>query len=152
MNALRKRSPEEGCIPIAVSRPLLRWKKRSVGNTVTALLLPPEGVPAPVMHQYTGAYLAEYAFGIRDGEILDAIRYHASGKENMNALGKLVYLADLLEEARAFTGIEVLRAAFWKDLDLCMTLSLHNQLAYLKSTGKQVYPLTECAYRWLLRE
>ncbi len=123
-----------------------------LSSPMLAGFLPPEGVPAPVMHQYTGAYLAEYAFGIRDWEVLDAIRYHASGKENMSALGKLVYLADLLEEARDFAGIEVLRAVFWKDLDLCMKLSLQNQIAYLKSTGKQVYPLTECAYRWLLRE
>lgn len=110
--------------------------------------LPPENVPAPVMHQYTGAYLAEHEFGIRDEEILDAIRFHASGRENMTALGKLVYLSDLLEEKRDFSGVEGLRHIFWIDLDECMKLSLENQVLYLKGTGKPVYPLTECAYRW----
>lgn len=108
----------------------------------------PEGVPAPVLHQYTGAYLAEHEFGICDGEILDAIRYHASGRENMTTLGKLIYLADLLEEKRDFAGIETLRNAFWEDLDLCMKQSLEHQIAYLKGTGKPVYPLTERAFAW----
>lgn len=109
----------------------------------------PKGVPEPVMHQYTGAYLAEHIFGVTDGEILDAIRYHASGKEDMTALGKLIYLADLLEEGRSFFGMEMLREAFRRDLDECMLLSLSHQLAYLRSCGDPVYELTERAYQWL---
>lgn len=78
---------------------------------------PPSGVPAAVVHQYAGAYVAEHAFGISDGEILDAIRYHTSGRENMSLLGKLIFLADMLESGRDFEGVEELRAAFWKDKD-----------------------------------
>ena len=111
----------------------------------------PDFVPAPVVHQYTGAYLAEHEFHINDGEILDAIRYHASGREDMTPLGKLIYLADLLEESRAFAGVEELRALFWRDLDECLLAALEHQLAYLKSQKKPVYPLTERAYLWLKR-
>ena len=50
----------------------------------------PENVPPPVLHQYTGAYLAEQHFGIRDREVLDAIRYHTSGRAGMGELEKLV--------------------------------------------------------------
>lgn len=45
----------------------------------------PENVPPPVLHQYTGAYLAEQHFGIRDREVLDAIRYHTSGRAGMGS-------------------------------------------------------------------
>lgn len=110
---------------------------------------PPENVPLPVLHQYTGAYLAEHEFGITDEEILDAVRYHTSGRENMTALGKLIFLADLLEEGRDFGGIGRLRELFWSDLDECLLESLKNQTEYLKSTGKPVYPLTERAYEWI---
>ncbi len=109
---------------------------------------PPEGVPAPVLHQYTGAYLAEHLFGVEDGEILRAIMYHTSGREGMSTLEKLLYLADLLEEGRTFRGVEELRALFWEDLDACLARSLKEQVEYLKSTGKPVYPLTLQAERY----
>lgn len=110
---------------------------------------PPEGVPQPVLHQYTGAYLAEHVFGITDREILDAIRYHTSGRAGMSTIEKLIYLSDLLEEGRTFAGVEELRALFWQDLDRCLYESLKRQIEYLNTTEKPVYPLTEEAFRWI---
>lgn len=111
---------------------------------------PPENVPQPVLHQYTGAFLAEHVFGVTDGEILDAIRYHTSGREDMTPLGALIFLADLLEEGRTFPGVEELRALFRRDLRACLKESLSRQIEYLKDTGKPVYSLTERAYLWIL--
>ena len=111
-----------------------------------------EEVPAPVLHQYTGAYLAERVFGIRDEEILDAIRYHTSGREDMTPLGKLIFLADLLESGRSFEGIEELRRLFWIDLDECLLRCFEHQFAYLEHNKNEdfpVYPLTKRAYKWL---
>ena len=106
----------------------------------------PENVPPPVLHQYTGAYLAERHFGIRDREVLDAIRYHTSGRAGMGELEKLVYLSDLLEAGRDFPGVETLRTLFWNDLDECLFESLRHEVEYLNGTGKEVYPLTQEAY------
>ena len=117
--------------------------------------VPPDGVPAPVMHQYVGAYLAEHLFGIKDEEILDAIRYHTSGREDMTPLGKLIFLADMLESGRDFEGIGTLREAFWKDLDECLLLCFEHQNAYLMGNpnkGFEVYSLTKKAYKWLKRK
>lgn len=109
----------------------------------------PENVPAPVLHQYTGAYVAEHSFGIADEEILNAIRYHTSGRENMSPLEKLVFLADMLEEGRDFPHVEELRQLFYKDLDECLYESLKHQVEYLYETGKPVYPLTERAFSYM---
>ena len=109
---------------------------------------PPENVPPPVMHQYTGAYLARHAFGIEDEEVLDAIRYHTSGRAGMPALSKLVFLADMLEAGRDFAGVDRLRALFWSDLDVCFYQALKEQVDYLHATGKPVYPLTEEAFEY----
>ncbi len=106
---------------------------------------PPADVPEPVLHQYTGAYLAEHVFGIGDEDILQAIRYHTSGRAGMSVLEKLIYLSDLLEESRTFKGVEDLRTLFWADLDACLARSLKEQTEYLKGSGKPVYPLTEQA-------
>lgn len=112
----------------------------------------PDNVPPPVLHQYTGAYLAEKRFGIKDGEVLDAIRYHTSGRVGMGELEKLIYLSDLLEAGRDFPGVEELRALFWKDLDACLYESLRHEVEYLGGTGKEVYPLTQEAYDWVKSE
>ena len=99
-----------------------------------------------MQHDFTGAYLAEYRFGVTDGEVLDAIRFHTSGRENMSPLGKLIFLADMLESERKFEGVELLRGAFMEDLDKCFLLALEHQIAYLRQSGKNIYPLTERAY------
>ncbi len=109
---------------------------------------PPADVPAPVLHQYTGAYLAEHVFGIDDEEILGAIRFHTSGKKNMTVLEKLLFLADLLEEGRSFSGVEELRSLFYHDLDACFSAALAHQIAYLQKSGLPVYPLTYEAYEY----
>ena len=108
-----------------------------------------DDVPAPVLHQYVGAYLAENVFGVTDEDILNAVRFHTSGREDMSPLEKLIFLSDMLEEGRAFDGIGPLREAFWKDLDLCMYLCLKAQLVFLRERNAPIYPLTQQAFDWL---
>ena len=107
-----------------------------------------EEVPAPVLHQYTGAYVAEHTFGIEDEDILNAIRFHTSGRPNMSVLEKLVFLSDMLEPGRDFKGIKKLRKVFAEDLDECMYQSLRHELRYLKKQGGDIYPLTFRAYEY----
>jgi len=109
----------------------------------------PPNVPAPVVHQYSGAYVAEHTFGIKDESVLNAIRYHTSGRENMSGLEKLIFLADLLEEGRDYDGVDSLRKIFARDIDGCLRESLERQLKRLNSLGNPVYPLTQRAYEYL---
>ena len=104
--------------------------------------VPPENVPAPVMHQFAGAYMAEHLFGIEDEDVLNAIRYHTSGRPNMSALEKIIFLADMLEQGRDFPHVKQLREWFWRDINECMYLSLKHQVKYLKKGRGAVYPLT----------
>lgn len=109
----------------------------------------PEGVPEPVVHQYAGAYVAEHTFGITDKDILNAIRYHTSGRENMSPLEKLIFLSDLLEEDRDFDGVKALREIFARSVDECMYAALEHQLKYLEGKGESIYPLTYKAFEYL---
>lgn len=113
--------------------------------------LPPPNVPAPVLHQFVGAYLAKEVFGVSDEDVLNAIRYHTSARAGMSELEKLIYLADLLEPERIYPGVEALRGLFWKDLDACLIRALKEQIEYLRGEKKPVYSLTEEAYRWILK-
>lgn len=53
-------------------------------------------------HQFIGAYLAKSEFGIEEDDILDAIKFHCTGKANMNKVGMVVYAADKIEPTRDF--------------------------------------------------
>ncbi|MDE6505291.1 MAG: nicotinate (nicotinamide) nucleotide adenylyltransferase [Clostridia bacterium] len=111
--------------------------------------VPPKGVPAQVMHQFGGAYMAEKVFGIKDENILNAIRFHTTGRENMSRLEKLIFLADLLEDGRNFDGINQLRKLFMQNIDDCMFVALAHQIEYLKTVGENICPLTQRAYNYL---
>lgn len=110
--------------------------------------VPPENVPLPVLHQYSGAYVLEHAFGITDQEILNAVRYHTSGRAGMSDLEKLIFLADMLEAGRDFPHVDELRREFDHGLDHCMYCCLSHQLHYLQSAGGEIYPLTLAAYEY----
>lgn len=49
------------------------------------------------LHAPVSAYIAETEFGIKDKEILSAIRWHTLGKLNMSDFEKIVFIADKIE-------------------------------------------------------
>ena len=111
----------------------------------------PQGVPAPVVHQFAGAYLAEKFFGVNDEDVLNAIRYHTSGRAEMSALERLIFLADMLEYGRDYDVVEKLRALFWDktdDLTVCIAEALKESLRFLKEKGAPVYELTADAEKY----
>ncbi|MDE7301364.1 MAG: nicotinate (nicotinamide) nucleotide adenylyltransferase [Clostridia bacterium] len=109
---------------------------------------PPDCAEA-VLHQYSGAYVAKNTFGIDDEVILSAIACHATGKENMSKADMLLYLCDMLEDGRAFEGVDGLRKAFDKDLKQGMLAALSHQLTYLSSLNKPIDEATKRAYNYL---
>ena len=106
-------------------------------------------IPAEVYHQFAGAFVAEKSFGVTDGEVLDAIRYHTSARPNMSQLEKLIFLADMLEEARSYDCVDELRSLFFNvGLDECLTEALRQTLLFLQRKGGEIYPLTKMAYEF----
>ena len=105
-------------------------------------------IPREVYHQFAGAFVAEKWFGVTDDEVLSAIRYHTSARPNMGELEKLIFLADMLEAARNYEGVDELRTLFFKgkDLDECLTEALRQTLLFLQKKGGEIYPLTQAAY------
>lgn len=89
-----------------------------------------------LIHADLGAKLAEDEFGIKDAEILDAIRYHTLGRPNMTVLEKILYIADFTEPNRkSFPGLDELRRLSEEDLDLAMLRAVESSIGYVKSQG-----------------
>lgn len=83
--------------------------------TDKSLLLNPN-----VFHSVTGAVTAKDRFGIEDEDVLNAIRYHTTGRERMSLLEKIVYTADVVSYEREYEGVERLRALAFDNLDAAM--------------------------------
>ena len=106
-------------------------------------------IPKEVLHQFQGAYVAEHFFQVQDEDVLNAIRYHTSGRPNMSALEKLIFLADMLEEERRYDVVDILRGLFFeKGLDECLERALLETLLFLEKKGGEIYPLTKQAYEF----
>jgi predicted HD superfamily hydrolase involved in NAD metabolism len=103
-------------------------------------------------HSHAGAYVAQAEFGIRDEEVLDAIRYHTSGREHMTLLDKVVCLADYIEPGREFPGVERIRELAESSLEKALVAGFDSTIGFLLSKGKQIYPLTILTRNNLLQE
>ncbi|WP_108669578.1 bis(5'-nucleosyl)-tetraphosphatase (symmetrical) YqeK [Peribacillus acanthi] len=101
-------------------------------------------------HAPVGAYLVEKEAGIKDGEVLDAIRYHTSGRIGMALLEKIVFLADYIEPGRHFPGVEEVREAAKEDLEYALFLSVRNTIQFLMKKNQRIYPDTFYMYNDLL--
>ena len=60
-------------------------------------------------HAISGAAYIEHILGINDAEIIDAVRYHTTAKENMSKLCLCLYLADFTSRDRDYNDVDVMR-------------------------------------------
>lgn len=111
----------------------------------------PSDVPKPVEHAFLGAFVAEKTLGIKNERVIDAIRYHTSGKANMSALAKLVFVADMVERGRDYDGVERLRELFEKDFEKCFVECLREEVTHLKNKNCVIYRETLNAYEYYVK-
>lgn len=97
-------------------------------------------------HAMSGALLLEKELGIRDREVLDAIRYHTTGRANMSLLEQTLYLADFVSADRDYEGVEELRKTAHTDFAAAMTVALSYTITELVDRGAQVHPDTISAW------
>jgi predicted HD superfamily hydrolase involved in NAD metabolism len=103
-------------------------------------------------HAHAGAYIAQAEYGVDDEEVLDAIRYHTSGRVNMTLLDKIVCLADYMEPGRDFPAVHKIREIAEYNLEKALIAGFDSTIEFLISKGKRIYPLTIFTRNGLLLE
>jgi predicted HD superfamily hydrolase involved in NAD metabolism len=101
-------------------------------------------------HAPVGAYLVKKEVGITDPEILDAIKYHTSGRPGMTTLEKIIYLADYIEPGRSFPGVEEVRNIAQSDLNRAVLAAVKNTIEFLLKKHQLIYPDTFHTYNSLM--
>lgn len=102
-----------------------------------------------LIHAKLGTFLAKDKYKVEDPEILSAITWHTTGKEDMTLLEKIIYIADYIEPARnKAPHLTRLRKLAFTDIDECMYEILKDSMAYLSENPKTMDPMTEQAYQF----
>ncbi|GAB6929518.1 bis(5'-nucleosyl)-tetraphosphatase (symmetrical) YqeK [Paenibacillus sp. JCM 10914] len=103
-------------------------------------------------HAEVGALVAEQDYGITDLEVLNAIRYHTSGRVEMSLLDKVVCLADYIEPGRDFPDVNNIRDLANHSLEEALIAGLDTTISFLLSRRQIIYPLTVLARNDLIKQ
>jgi len=102
-----------------------------------------------LLHAKAGTIIAEEEYGIKDPDILHAIRVHTTGEPNMSLLDKIIYIADYIEPGRdKAPNLEYVRKIAYQNTDICMAQILSDTLTYLNSKKGAVDPATQLTYEF----
>lgn len=97
-----------------------------------------------LLHGKVGAYLAQNKYGIEDENILNAIRFHTTGRKGMSDLEKIVFIADYIEPGRTKAkNLNEIRKLAFEDLDKAIVRILEDTLTYLKQSNGEIDEMSE---------
>ncbi len=95
-----------------------------------------------LLHGKVGAEMVKSKLGISDEDILNAIRYHTSGRIGMSVIEKIVMISDVIEMGRAFEGVEELREEAMRGIEDTFKKVVKNKIVYFVKHGLFVLPET----------
>ncbi len=102
-------------------------------------LLDRAAAPLPeLLHALVGAVVAREELGVEDEEVLRAIARHTTGEEGMGAVELAVFVADYVEPARSFPGVEEVRRLAEESLVGAALLAVEQTVARLAGAGRVV--------------
>ena len=88
-------------------------------------------------HGFIASVIVKEKYNFTNDMVL-AIRYHSTGYPNMDTLAKIIYLADKIEQGKAYPGIEEERLLAYQNIDKAIILCLNNQIKHLKEKNKVI--------------
>ena len=68
-------------------------------------------------HALAGAAYLQQTLQVKDGDIVEAVRCHTSGKKDMSLLEKVLFVADYISADREYPGGERMRQAAYRSLE-----------------------------------
>jgi predicted HD superfamily hydrolase involved in NAD metabolism len=104
-----------------------------------------------LLHARTGADGARKAFPDLPAEVYSAVEKHTIGAIEMSDLDKVVYLADMIEPARDWSGVDELRRCVGEvSLDQMFFLGYRMSLESLLRRRKRLHPDTVAVWNSLV--
>jgi len=97
-------------------------------------------------HARTGAVFLQHILGIEDTDILQAVRYHTTGRAGMTLLEKVLFVADFTSADRDYPDVDVMRRLADQSLTEAMRYGVDYTIRDLMDKGREVHPDTVALY------
>lgn len=101
------------------------------------------------LHAVAGEVYLRKNLGVTDEEILSAVRYHTTGRENMTLLEKIIYVADLTSEDRNYPDVEEVRETALQSLEKATLRGLSFTIESNAQKNRPIHIDTVKAYNYL---
>ncbi|AEH50665.1 bis(5'-nucleosyl)-tetraphosphatase (symmetrical) YqeK [Pseudothermotoga thermarum] len=95
-----------------------------------------------LLHGKVAAKYLERRYQLRDEKLLLAVAYHTSGHKDFDEVGKILFLADSLEESRDYESVQELRKLAMEDLKEGLLKTLANKICYAIQRSYLLLPET----------
>lgn len=119
--------------------PLVEQQKLASRNGDETMMEP------ELVHGPAASELAQARYGIQDSCILDAIQYHTTGRAGMSKLDKIIFIADKVEPARVYAGLDEIRKLAETDLDCALNVCFDEIGKFLGREHLHSHPYTSDA-------
>ncbi len=100
----------------------------------------------PLYHAMAGSAYLKTELGITDPDVLNAVRYHTTGRGGMSLLEKVIFVADFISADRDYPDVEVVRTLARQSLEKAMLYALEYTVCDLVNRKKYLHPDTVDAY------
>ena len=74
-------------------------------------------------HSISGSIYIRLRLGIDDPDVINAVRYHTTGRAGMSLLEKIIYTADFTSAERSYNGADIMREKSRRSLEEAMLFS-----------------------------
>ena len=91
-------------------------------------------------HSVSGSVYIQTHLGLTDEDVINAIRYHTTGRANMSLLEKIIYTADYTSAERSYNGADVMREKSRNSLEEAMIFSCQFTLQNLSEKQAAIHP------------
>ena len=98
-----------------------------------------------LLHGPVAAWEAARRGLARDPDVLEAVRWHTTARPGLGPVGCIVFLADKLEPARDYPGVDALRRLAAQDVDAAMAAVLDDLIRYCLERGYWLPAVTVAA-------
>ena len=102
-----------------------------------------------LLHAPVGAKLISSQLEIDDTDIINAVSRHTVGEPSMSKLDMIIYIADMIEPARTFPGLEEIRDFDGKRLIEVFELAYAHTLHHLVRRRKLIHPKSFEVWNWI---
>lgn len=97
-------------------------------------------------HARTGVAFLRHILGVEDADILQAVRYHTTGRAGMTLLEKVLFVADFTSADRDYPDVDVMRRFADASLEEAMLYGVEYTIRELLERGNPIHPDTVALY------